>query len=186
MRSLAGVLILLLALVACGSAPTQVAAVDKAQAKRAAERQVAEAEAFALDAQRAIDQAEAAVKEAERVVAEQRARAAAEAAADAARRKAAQRAARSAPRVTEPRPAVSGDIWAALARCESGGNPRAVSKGGTYRGAFQFSLSTWRGIGESGDPIDHSYEHQLAAAKRLQARSGWGQWPVCSRRLGLR
>ena len=26
---------------------------------------------------------------------------------------------------------------------------------------------------------------QLQAAKRLQARSGWGQWPSCARRLGL-
>jgi hypothetical protein len=26
----------------------------------------------------------------------------------------------------------------------------------------------------------------LAVAKRLQARSGWGQWPVCARKMGLR
>lgn len=87
--------------------------------------------------------------------------------------------------IARPRPRVQGDIWGALARCESGGNPRAVSSTGRYRGAFQFSIATWQGIGETGDPIDYSYEHQLAAAKRLQARSGWGQWPRCSRRLGL-
>lgn len=77
-------------------------------------------------------------------------------------------------------------VWHALARCESNNNPRAVSASGTYRGAFQFSLSTWHSLGYGGDPIDHSYAVQLEAAKRLQARSGWGQWPKCSRRLGLR
>lgn len=175
MRTLAGVL-LLLALVACGTPSTEVATVDKAQAKAEADKQVAEAEAFALDAQRAIDQAEAAVRDAERVAAEQLARSTTTR----------PRASRSRPRpAPAPRVAPSGDVWSRLAQCESGGNPRAVSKGGTYRGAFQFSLSTWRGIGMSGDPIDHPYEVQLAAAQRLQARSGWGQWPTCARRLGL-
>lgn len=93
---------------------------------------------------------------------------------------------RPAPPDAAPTPAGGGDVWAALARCESGGNPRAVSASGTYRGAFQFSLATWRSVGMTGDPIDHSYGEQLAAAQRLQARSGFGQWPACSRKLGLR
>lgn len=81
----------------------------------------------------------------------------------------------------------SGWPWAALAECESGGNPRAVSKTTpTYYGAFQFSLATWHSVGGTGNPIDHTYEHQLALAQKLQARSGWGQWPRCSRKLGLR
>lgn len=65
-------------------------------------------------------------------------------------------------------------------------NPTRVSKSGKYRGAFQFSLATWAGVGETGDPITYTYAHQKAAAIRLQARSGWGQWPTCSRKLGLR
>lgn len=77
-------------------------------------------------------------------------------------------------------------VWAALAACESGGNPAAGSSGGLYFGAFQFSVATWRSLGYSGNPTDHSYAVQLEAAKRLQARSGWGQWPRCARRLGLR
>ena len=93
------------------------------------------------------------------------------------------RVSRSAPRTTV-RP--TGDIWWQLALCESGGDPRAVSSSGTYRGAFQFSLRTWRSVGMAGDPIQFDYETQLIAAKRLQARSGWGQWPSCSRQLGLR
>lgn len=106
--------------------------------------------------------------------------AAAERRADTARRAAdvADRASRSR------RPA--GDVWAALAACESGGNPSARSASGRYFGAFQFSLATWRSLGYGGNPADHSFEVQLQAAQRLQARSGWGQWPRCSRRLGLR
>lgn len=81
---------------------------------------------------------------------------------------------------------VRGDVWAALARCESGGDPSARSANGLYSGAFQFSDPTWRSLGYGGRAADHPYATQVAAAKRLQARSGWGQWPRCSRRLGLR
>ena len=73
--------------------------------------------------------------------------------------------------------------WAALARCESGGNPRALSPGGRYRGLYQFSLATWRGIGGSGDPIENSPEEQTYRAKLLFQRSGAGQWPHCGPRL---
>lgn len=90
------------------------------------------------------------------------------------------------PRPPKPnRPPATGDVWGALAACESGGNPGAHGGGGRYHGAFQFALATWRSLGYGGDPHEHSYEVQLEAAKRLQARSGWGQWPRCARRLGL-
>ena len=79
----------------------------------------------------------------------------------------------------------AGDVWAALADCESGGDP-TTNTGNGYYGALQFSLPTWRSVGETGLPSDYSYAHQIAAGKRLQARSGWGQWPACSRKLGLR
>jgi hypothetical protein len=81
---------------------------------------------------------------------------------------------------------VSGDVFDALARCESGGNPRSVGGGGKYFGAFQFTLGTWQSVGMSGNPVDHDYATQKAAAQRLVARSGWGQFPHCARRLGLR
>jgi uncharacterized protein YabE (DUF348 family) len=73
--------------------------------------------------------------------------------------------------------------WAALARCESGGNPRAVSSGGTYRGLYQFSLSTWHGVGGEGDPIDASSSEQTYRAKLLYKRSGRAAWPTCGRYL---
>lgn len=81
---------------------------------------------------------------------------------------------------------ISGDIWSKLAQCESGGNPTDVDRTGIYWGAFQFTLNTWHSMGMSGNPIDYSYEEQLSTAQRLQARSGWGQWPACSKTLGLR
>lgn len=102
-------------------------------------------------------------------------------------------ASRPAPRrAVAPRAARSagaperGDVWAALARCESDGNPAARSANGRYTGAFQFSNATWQSLGYGGSAADHPYDVQVAAAKKLQARSGWGQWPRCARRLGLR
>ncbi len=93
------------------------------------------------------------------------------------------------PRRTRPtaprRVAASGDHFDALAQCESGGDPTTNTGNGFY-GAFQFTLSTWHSIGRTGNPTDYSYGEQKAAAIDLQARSGWGQWPACSRRLGYR
>jgi resuscitation-promoting factor RpfB len=78
-----------------------------------------------------------------------------------------------------------GSVWGRLAACESGGNP-ATNTGNGYYGAYQFSLSTWRSVGGSGLPSDASMAEQTARAQTLQARSGWGQWPACSAKLGLR
>jgi resuscitation-promoting factor RpfB len=65
--------------------------------------------------------------------------------------------------------------WAALAQCESGGDPRAVNPAGYY-GLYQFSLSTWSSVGGSGNPIDASPAEQLMRAKILYARAGASQW----------
>lgn len=73
--------------------------------------------------------------------------------------------------------------WSALADCESGGNPRAVSSGGSYRGLYQFSISTWNSVGGSGDPIDASPSEQTYRAWVLYQRSGRGPWPVCGQYL---
>jgi uncharacterized protein YabE (DUF348 family) len=82
-----------------------------------------------------------------------------------------------------PIPAVSADglNWTALAKCESGGNPRAVNPAGYY-GLYQFSLSTWHAMGGAGNPIDASPAEQTARAQALYARSGAGQWG-CGRHL---
>lgn len=81
--------------------------------------------------------------------------------------------------------AASGDVWAKLAQCESGGNP-ATNTGNGYYGMYQFSLPTWKAVGGTGLPSDASAAEQTKRAKILQARSGWGQWPACSSKLGLR
>ncbi|MCZ7527133.1 MAG: transglycosylase family protein [Acidimicrobiia bacterium] len=83
-------------------------------------------------------------------------------------------------------PAPAGGPWAALRRCESGDDYGANTGNGFY-GAYQFTASTWRSMG-TGYAYAHEapYWVQDDAAMRLQARAGWGQWPACSRALGLR
>lgn len=73
--------------------------------------------------------------------------------------------------------------WAALARCESGGNPTIVSSNGLYFGLYQFTVGTWAGVGGSGLPSQASPDEQTARAKMLYNRSGAGQWPVCGKNL---
>ena len=77
------------------------------------------------------------------------------------------------------------DIWAKLRKCEAGGRYDANSGNGYY-GAYQFSAGTWRSLGYPGLPHQAPPEMQNEAARRLQARSGWGQWPACARRIGAR
>ncbi len=72
--------------------------------------------------------------------------------------------------------------WArSTAECESGGDPRAIGGGGTYRGAFQFMKSTWRTSPKSpgGDPIRFTYKTQAVVAVALKKRAGTSPWPVC-------
>jgi hypothetical protein len=67
-----------------------------------------------------------------------------------------------------------------IAQCESGGNPRAVSSNGLYRGKFQFSRSTWKAIGGRGsDPAKASEAHQDRMALRLYRQQGVAPWPAC-------
>jgi resuscitation-promoting factor RpfB len=80
-------------------------------------------------------------------------------------------------------PSADGLNWSALARCESGGNPRAVSSGGTYRGLYQFTMGTWHSVGGSGDPIDASSNEQTYRAQVLYRRSGDSAWPTCGHYL---
>jgi hypothetical protein len=67
-----------------------------------------------------------------------------------------------------------------IAECESHGNPRSIGGGGAYRGMFQFSQDTWNSVGGHGDPAKASVAEQVRRAAMLLARSGPGQWPVCS------
>jgi soluble lytic murein transglycosylase-like protein len=67
----------------------------------------------------------------------------------------------------------------AIAACESGGDPRAVSAGGTYRGKYQFDYGTWESVGGSGDPAAASEAEQDYRAALLYSEAGSSPWPVC-------
>jgi hypothetical protein len=70
-------------------------------------------------------------------------------------------------------------ILSAIAECESGGNPRAVSSDGQYRGKYQFSQGTWEGLGGTGDPAKAPEWKQDRLALKLYRRSGNAPWPNC-------
>jgi hypothetical protein len=67
----------------------------------------------------------------------------------------------------------------AIASCESGGDPSAVSADGTYRGLYQFDESTWASVGGSGDPAAASVGEQNMRAAMLYSEVGASAWPVC-------
>lgn len=72
--------------------------------------------------------------------------------------------------------------WARkVAACESGRDADAIGADGLYRGAFQFSISTWRSspMSPGGDPIAFSYRTQAFVAVRLMTKVGTGPWPNC-------
>ncbi len=72
--------------------------------------------------------------------------------------------------------------WAALAECESSGNPTAVNPAGYY-GLYQFSPRTWASVGGSGNPADATPAEQLKRAQILYNKAGVGQWPHCGPNL---
>jgi resuscitation-promoting factor RpfB len=83
-------------------------------------------------------------------------------------------------------------VWDALARCEAGGRwhvVRVVNSRVSYHGGLQFDARTWNAYRPEGYPAlasEATREQQIAVAERVLARQGWGAWPACSRRLGLR
>lgn len=76
-------------------------------------------------------------------------------------------------------------VWDRLAQCESGQRWN-VDTGNGYYGGLQFAKDTWRAYGGTGLASEHTREEQIAIAKKVQADVGWGAWPACSRKLGLR
>jgi peptidoglycan hydrolase-like protein with peptidoglycan-binding domain len=67
-----------------------------------------------------------------------------------------------------------------IAQCESGGNPRAVSRSGRYRGKFQFDQATWEAAGGTGDPAAASESTQDRIALKLYRKRGTAPWPNCA------
>jgi peptidoglycan hydrolase-like protein with peptidoglycan-binding domain len=86
--------------------------------------------------------------------------------------------------VSASAPASAGSsTLSAIANCESGGDPTAISSSGTYRGKYQFSRSTWKAMGGSGDPAAAPEAEQDRIAAALLAAQGTAPWPVCGRGL---
>ena len=78
-----------------------------------------------------------------------------------------------------------GGVWDRLAQCESGGN-WGINTGNGYSGGLQFAPGTWRANGGSGSAHNASRAEQIRVAERVRASQGWGAWPACSAKLGLR
>ena len=93
---------------------------------------------------------------------------------------------------TKPKPAVPqssrGGIWDSIAQCESGGN-WSINTGNGFSGGLQFHPQTWTGHGGgqyAPTAAQATREQQIAIAEKVQASQGWGAWPACTSRLGLR
>jgi resuscitation-promoting factor RpfB len=91
-------------------------------------------------------------------------------------------------RATTPAVA-SGSVWDRLAQCETGGNWAHPTVSGGYSGGLMFHYATWNANGGQAYAPTASgatREQQIVVAERILANSGWGAWPGCSRKLGLR
>jgi hypothetical protein len=87
-----------------------------------------------------------------------------------------------------PANAASGRTWNRLAQCESGGRWHINTHNGYY-GGLQISRSTWRGYGGrhfAKLPSRARRTEQIKVAERIKRGQGWGAWPSCSARIGLR
>jgi resuscitation-promoting factor RpfA len=92
------------------------------------------------------------------------------------------------PAVTTSADAARLRTWNRLAHCESGGRWH-INTGNGYYGGLQFSSPTWRAFGGRR----YAYQahratkrQQIRVAERVRRVQGWGAWPACSRRMGLR
>jgi LysM repeat protein len=91
---------------------------------------------------------------------------------------------RNAPRAAAPA-VTGGSVWDQLAGCEAGGN-WSINNGNGYYGGLQFTVSSWQAVGGSGLPSDASRDEQIQRGEMLLAKQGWGAWPACTAKLGLR
>ncbi|MGF7121355.1 MULTISPECIES: resuscitation-promoting factor [unclassified Rhodococcus (in: high G+C Gram-positive bacteria)] len=89
---------------------------------------------------------------------------------------------------TEVPPVENGATWDALAQCEATGN-WAINTGNGFYGGVQFDQNTWErqgGLKYAPRADLATREEQIAIASRTQATQGWGAWPSCTSKLGLR
>lgn len=84
-------------------------------------------------------------------------------------------------------------VWDRLAECESHGEwnygPHSTWGSKLFHGGLQFHPGTWSAYKLPGYPTyayQASREQQIKVGERVLAAQGWGAWPDCSRKLGLR
>jgi len=90
--------------------------------------------------------------------------------------------------VDAPAHAATTRTWDRLAKCESGGRWH-INTGNGYYGGLQISRSTWAGYGGrkfARLPSRATKAEQIRVAERIRHAQGWGAWPSCSSRIGLR
>ena len=90
--------------------------------------------------------------------------------------------------VTAPADAAPVRTWNRLAHCESGGRWH-INTGNGYYGGLQISPSTWAGHGGrkfASLPNRATKGEQIRIAERIKRSQGWGAWPACSARIGVR
>jgi len=85
---------------------------------------------------------------------------------------------------------ISEEQLANLRQCESGGIYERASANGRFRGAYQFSQSTWDGVArrhfpwlEGSDPTTVEPWWQDSMARALWSESGSRPWPTCGKRV---
>ena len=81
-----------------------------------------------------------------------------------------------------------GSVWDRLAECEAQGQWQ-IGTGNGYWGGLQEDMAFWRaygGLAYAPRPDLATRSQQIAVAERGLAAQGFGAWPACSRRLGLR
>lgn len=78
----------------------------------------------------------------------------------------------------------------ALRVCESGDDYTVVDRSGSFRGAYQFTRSTWDSVASRHfewlvgvDPAEAEPWWQDLMARALWSERGRGPWPVCGRRI---
>ena len=105
-------------------------------------------------------------------------------------------------------------VWDDLADCESGNwidggfeegsarwhvggtddraQPRPSWSNGLFYGGLQFHPPTWEWVAPmvldewNSNPANHSREEQIKVAEKTKELQGWGAWPTCTRKMGLR
>jgi hypothetical protein len=85
--------------------------------------------------------------------------------------------------------AAGGSVWDSLAQCETGGNWSHPTVSGGFSGGLMFHYATWNAMGgQAYAPTagQATRAQQIDVAQRVLSSQGWGAWPGCSAKLGLR